>query len=438
MYLKQQILNLATSQPDCAMQNYTILKELGSGTYGTVYQAVHNQTRQIVAIKQIHQKTSWNEAKNLVELKSFKKIRAHPNIVTLHELFREKDGTLYFVFELINQGSLYDYILKCQRVNRPPTENEIKAIGYQFLVGLAHIHNNSFIHRDLKLENVLMQADDSLPNLAINLQQSSQPLIPKIADLGCAKETRVRFANNTLYTGTRWYRSIELLMRDTTYGKPNDVWAVGCILIELFTLRPLFAGQSELDMLHLILQQLGPLYENEWPDYQTLAGKMNFVSTVQLSSTKYTTGASHTRIKDRLTQVLKNASSDFVDCVSYMMELSPDRRWDCNQLLNHPWFKSESLRTGLSFGTTQKPPTPTKERVSPEGNSTLNKAKQLMSKHTPSVDFDSTQTFDIDVKPVRSQSTGVNVNKTIQSTKQMLGDNKELDANLDMLDDMDY
>ena len=78
--------------------------------------------------------------------------------------------------------------------------------------------------------------------------------MPKIADLGCAKETRTRFVNNTPYTGTRWYRSIELLMRDPSYGKPNDIWAAACIIVELALLRPIFPGQSELDMLHLILQ----------------------------------------------------------------------------------------------------------------------------------------------------------------------------------------
>ena len=65
-----------------------------------------------------------------MELKSFKKIGVHVNIVTLHELFREKDGTLYFVFELINGGSLYDYILKCQKINKPPTEKEVCSLTY--------------------------------------------------------------------------------------------------------------------------------------------------------------------------------------------------------------------------------------------------------------------------------------------------------------------
>lgn len=306
------------------MQNYTILKELGSGTYGTVYQAIDNQTRQIVAIKQIHQKTNWDEAKNLVELKSFKKIGVHPNIVTLHELFREKDGTLYFVFELINSGSLYDYVLKCQKQNKPLSEKEVCALTYQILRGLGHMHQHNFIHRDLKLENILLQADTAKQSQSIRLSQSEKPLVPKIADLGCAKETRARVTLNTPYTGTRWYRSPELLLRDPSYGMPNDVWAIGCIVCEMFLLRPLFPGNSELDMLQLIFQQLGPMMDGEWPEYATLAGKMNFVSSCPVDRQAYTSGASHRRIIEHLRQhVLKTQSQNCVDLVAWMLELNP-------------------------------------------------------------------------------------------------------------------
>lgn len=95
------------------MQNYQILKELGSGSYGTVYSAMEKRTHKVVAIKKIHERASWDQAKNMVELKSFKKIREHPNVVTLYEMFGEKDGTIYFVFELVDGGSLYDYLLRC-------------------------------------------------------------------------------------------------------------------------------------------------------------------------------------------------------------------------------------------------------------------------------------------------------------------------------------
>ncbi len=74
---------------------------------------MEKKSHKVVAIKKIHERASWDQAKNMVELKSFKKIREHPNVVTLYEMFGEKDGTIHFVFELVDGGSLYDYLLRC-------------------------------------------------------------------------------------------------------------------------------------------------------------------------------------------------------------------------------------------------------------------------------------------------------------------------------------
>lgn len=65
---------------------------------------------------------------------------------------------------------------------------------------------------------------------------------------------RGKSINNTVYIGTRWYRSIELLLHDKTYSYPNDIWSIGCIIAELFILTPLFPGNSELDMLNMITE----------------------------------------------------------------------------------------------------------------------------------------------------------------------------------------
>lgn len=142
------------------------------------------------------------------------------------------------------------------------------------------------MHRDIKIENILLHSDPT-GNSGIKLQLNPTTVLPKIADLGCAKSTRTRFVCNTPYTGTRWYRSVELLLHDKTYSKPNDIWSIGCIAFEIFTLHPLFQGQSELDMLHMILQAFGPLQEGEWPEYQQLAQGINYVSAVPVQKQKF-------------------------------------------------------------------------------------------------------------------------------------------------------
>ena len=97
-----------------------------------------------------------------------------------------------------------------------------------------------FFHRDLKPENLLCNGSD----------------LVKIADFGLAREIRSR-PPYTDYVSTRWYRAPEILLRSTSYSSPIDIWAVGCIAAECYTLRPLFPGSSEIDQLFKICGVLG-------------------------------------------------------------------------------------------------------------------------------------------------------------------------------------
>ena len=75
---------------------------------------------------------------------------------------------------------------------------------------------------------------------------------------------------------TRWYRAPEVLLRSTNYSSPIDVWAVGCIMAELYTFRPLFPGNSEIDEIFKICSVLGTPDAREWPEGFKLAAGMNF------------------------------------------------------------------------------------------------------------------------------------------------------------------
>lgn len=86
------------------------------------------------------------------------------------------------------------------------------------------------IHRDIKPENLLVNSDDSL----------------KLCDFGFARKIPQEGARLTDYVATRWYRSPELLLTDK-YGKPSDIWAVGCIMGELTDGKPLFPGKDQID-----------------------------------------------------------------------------------------------------------------------------------------------------------------------------------------------
>ncbi|CAD5208373.1 unnamed protein product [Bursaphelenchus xylophilus] len=242
------------SKPESLADRYRITRKVGDGTFGEVSLAKKLDTGDIVAIKRMKKKFySWDEAMALREVKSLKKLN-HPNIIKLKEVIREND-ILYFVFEFMNEN-LYELMKDRDRYF---PENIIRNIIYQVLQGLAYMHRNGFFHRDMKPENIMCNGTE----------------LVKIADFGLAREIRSR-PPFTDYVSTRWYRAPEILLRSTSYNSPIDLWALGCIMAELYMLRPLFPGTSELDQIFKILTIMGTPTKEEWPEGYKLAAAMNF------------------------------------------------------------------------------------------------------------------------------------------------------------------
>lgn len=209
------------------MDRYKILETVGDGTYGSVVKAVNKNTEEIVAIKKMKQKYyTWDECMSLREIKALRKLN-HKNIVKLKEVIRVKDD-LYFVFEFMEKN-VYQ---KIQHRSEDLPEKDVKIIIYQSLAGLAHMHKHGYFHRDLKPENLLCNGD-----------------IVKLGDFGLAREINSD-PPYTDYVSTRWYRAPEILLRSTTYSSPIDIFALGAIMAELYMLRPLFPGKSEMDQIY--------------------------------------------------------------------------------------------------------------------------------------------------------------------------------------------
>ena len=178
---------------------------------------------------------------DLREVKSLKKLN-HPNVVKLKEVIRE-NNRLYFVFEYV-KGDLLGLMRDSQDLL---SESSVRTIIFQILQALAYMHRNGFFHRDLKPENILCSSPDMV----------------KIADFGLAREIRSS-PPYTDYVSTRWYRAPEVLLRSTTYSSPIDLWAVGCIMAELYTRRPLFPGSSEIDQIYKICSIMGTPSHTDW------------------------------------------------------------------------------------------------------------------------------------------------------------------------------
>eukprot|EP01035_Chromulina_nebulosa_P024170 gene24170-31416_t len=309
------------------MNRYKVTKQLGDGTYGSVLKAVNRQTGEVTAIKKMKKKFyTWEECIQLREIKSLKKLN-HPNIIKLKEVIRENDE-LFFVFEYM-EGNLYELMKSRDRLF---PESHIRNIIYQILQGLAFMHKHGFFHRDIKPENMLVKGD-----------------VVKVADFGLAREIRSK-PPFTEYVSTRWYRAPEVLLRSPNYNSPIDQWAVGGILAELYTLRPLFPGSSEADEIYKICSIMGSPTMRTWPEGIKLAAQMQF-RFPQFVPTP-------------LNQLIQNASPDGLALMQDLMIYDPQQRPTASQSLQYPFFQvNNSVPAPMS---TAEPSQPTFTRRPPQ------------------------------------------------------------------------
>ncbi|XP_049621071.1 serine/threonine-protein kinase MAK [Suncus etruscus] len=285
------------------MNRYTTMCQLGDGTYGSVLMGKSKESGELVAIKKMKRKFySWDECMNLREVKSLKKLN-HANVIKLKEVIRENDH-LYFIFEYMKENL---YQLMKDR-NKLFPESVIRNIMYQILQGLAFIHKHGFFHRDMKPENLLCMG----------------PELVKIADFGLARELRSQ-PPYTDYVSTRWYRAPEVLLRSSVYSSPIDMWAVGSIMAELYTFRPLFPGTSEVDEIFKICQVLGTPKKSDWPEGYQLASLMDFRFPQC--------------IPINLKTLIPNASNEAIQLMMEMLNWDPKKRPTASQALKHPYFQ---------------------------------------------------------------------------------------------------
>ena len=133
---------------------YRIVSELGEGGFGKVSLGVHKVTNEKVALKFVNASAYGNaESIDMVynEAETLKKLQ-HPNIVKIKNTFALKNMQMVFIMEYLEGGELLDYVMKRERL----PEKEAKGIFRQMASAIQYCHRESLIHRDLKMENILL------------------------------------------------------------------------------------------------------------------------------------------------------------------------------------------------------------------------------------------------------------------------------------------
>lgn len=207
------------------MEKYEKIRVVGRGAYGTVYLCWRIADRKLLIIKQIpvEQMTKEERQAALNEVKVLAMLD-HPNIIEYIENFLE-DKALMIVMEYAQGGTLFEYLQ--QRNSQLLEEEEIFKYLAQMLLSLQHVHSKQILHRDLKTQNILMDKKRD---------------VVKIGDFGISK---VLSSKSKAYTvvGTPSYISPELC-EGKPYNQKSDIWALGCVLYELASLRRAFEAQN--------------------------------------------------------------------------------------------------------------------------------------------------------------------------------------------------
>lgn len=285
--------------------NYTQLEKLGQGTFGSVYKALKDDT-QIVAVKviKLDVETEGIPATALREIAILKKMN-FPHIVKIIDL-AITDKKIEICLEYC-KSDLKKFISTFKDKSKVYNTQTIKLILFQILRATEFLHSKKILHRDLKPQNILI--DD------VTLEV-------KVADFGLSRVYSVPVRSYTKEVLTLWYKAPELLLGTSEYSAGVDIWSIGCIFGELYTKKPLFQCDSEMEMISKVFSAVGePMID--FPEIEER--KLKFAKMTGMGIEKF--------ISDKCDGVLIEELG--LDLLSRMLTCNPSRRITAREALTH-------------------------------------------------------------------------------------------------------
>lgn len=268
--------------PATKMDFYKVGRLLGRGAFGKVRLGLHKLTGKLVALKSMQKAVLTSEESQKKAMQEFNALRLlrHPNVVRLYERF-ETEKHVVLVMELCSGEDLLTYIRSRKRLS----EDAARLAFRSLVMGLNHCHSKGVVHRDIKLDNILLSGDG----------------VPKLGDFGvaCAVQEGVK---TLARCGTPAYTAPEVI-RGKGYGYGADVWSAGVVLYAMLYGSVPFRASSVQDLHALILK-----------------GKYSLKEDV---------------------------SEDARDLIKNILEKDPRKRFSIPEILAHRWTRRPTAATSL-------------------------------------------------------------------------------------------
>ena len=262
-----------------SMSDFKIERQLGKGSFSSVYLVTRIADQKIYALKSVtmdkltkkEQENSVNEVRILASV-------SHPNVIGYREAFWDDNNqTLNIVMEYADDGDLQTKIHQMKKNNGMFEEEIIWSYAIQMIEGLKALHDKKIMHRDLKSANIF-------------LSKNNNKKICKIGDMNVSKVVKEKVLMTQ--TGTPYYASPEV-WNDKPYSYKSDLWSIGCVIYELCALRPPFKGKD-----------LDELYVNV--------------------------------CKGKVERIKKIYSDNLWKMILMLLQVDVNKRVNCDQFLNHP------------------------------------------------------------------------------------------------------
>ena len=278
-----------------------LLKPLGKGAFGEVYLSKKINSNKLYATKRISRASADKPRMKrylTYEIKILGSLK-HPNIVKLEDL-KKTDNHYYIVMEYINGGDLASYLEKYkQKYKCAFPEYIVQYLMKQIVEALAYIHDNNIIHRDLKLDNIMVGFDNDKDKEELNLMKAKI----KIIDFGFAIILPTKDSLATTLVGTFAYMDPKNLYKyyeegkndkSRGYGTEADIWSLGCLCFELFRGKKAFEAKTSKELVE--------------------------------------------KIKTGLYRIPKTASNEITSFLDKMLKYDSNNRLSARELMNHPFL----------------------------------------------------------------------------------------------------